>query len=473
MHLRLRETRLKIAFPLNSRLGPLVAAGALAALAGCGGGGGMDGAGSQSSTSSTSSTTSSTSSTSRNTAPSGPTIALTADPASVERGAYTTLTWSASDASSCSASGGWSGSEATSGSTSTNGITTGTTYTLTCSASSGVSSSKSVQVTVGSGAPTGGQVQRPSYNTGDGFFVLDGKLYDANGNEFRIRGVNRCHFDSDSQPGISHSKANAVRMFMYELSYGASVYTNVLQTQHIDYNEVPIVSLPMFPDNTLTSGSQSTSELSAAVAWWVANAKTFATLSKYLIVNIANEWGPSNSTVWRDSYISAIAKMRAAGYTGPLLIDSGGYGQDPADILTYGEAVFNSDPQKNVIFSYHDYSPVSSLAFFPQFAALASQGIVVIIGEFGPGRDIGPSPTVLTPGQVITTAESNNLGWIVWAWDDNDLGGGKSDNNWFSMTYAGPGIYNVASDLTEYGQDVVLNSTYGLSALATPASIFQ
>ena len=395
---------------------------------------------------------------------------LTAGPSTISKGSSAMLTWSSSNASSCTASGGWSGSVATSGSKSTGALSASTGYTLSCTGSGG-SATQSTTVAVSSPS-TNGQVQRPSYNTGDDF-VLDGKLYDANGNEFRIRGVNRCHFDSDSQPGISHSKANAVRMFMYELSYGASVYTNVLQTQHIDYNEVPIVSLPMFPDNTLTSGSQSTSELSAAVAWWVANAKTFATLSKYLIVNIANEWGPSNSTVWRDSYISAIAKMRAAGYTGPLLIDSGGYGQDPADILTYGEAVFNSDPQKNVIFSYHDYSPVSSLAFFPQFAALASQGIVVIIGEFGPGRDIGPSPTVLTPGQVITTAESNNLGWIVWAWDDNDLGGGKSDNNWFSMTYAGPGIYNVASDLTEYGQDVVLNSTYGLSALATPASIFN
>jgi mannan endo-1,4-beta-mannosidase len=330
-----------------------------------------------------------------------------------------------------------------------------------------------VKITLASGAPTGGEVQRPSYNTGDGFFVLNGKLYDANGNEFRIRGVNRCHFDSDAQPGISRSKANAVRMFMYELSYGAATYTNVLQNQHIAYDEVPIVSMAMFPDNTLTSGSQSTTELSADVAWWVANAKTFAPLSKYLIVNIANEWGPSNSTVWRDSYISAIAQMRDAGYTGPLLIDAGGYGQDPADIINYGAAVFNSDPQKNVIFSYHDYSPVSSLAFFPQFAALASKGIAVIIGEFGPGRDIGPSPTVLTPGQVITTAETNGLGWIAWAWDDNDLGNGKSDNNWFSMTYAGPGIYNVASDLTEYGQDVVLNSTYGLSVLATPASIFE
>jgi hypothetical protein len=41
------------------------------------------------------------------------------------------------------------------------------------------------------------------------------------------------------------------------------------------------------------------------------------------------------------------------------------------------------------------------------------------------------------------------------------------------MTYAGPGIYTSAADLTDYGQDVVLNPTYGLSKLAKPASIFN
>jgi hypothetical protein len=79
---------------------------------------------------------------------------------------------------------------------------------------------------------------------------------------------------------------------------------------------------------------------------------------------------------------------------------------------------------------------------------------------------------LITPGQVITAAETNGIGWLGWAWDDNDLADGKSDNNWFSMTYAGPGIYTQTSDLTTFGQKVVLNPTYGLQVLAKPASIF-
>ena len=84
-----------------------------------------------------------------------------------------------------------------------------------------------------------------------------------------------------------------------------------------------------------------------------------------------------------------------------------------------------------------------------------------VFGEFGPGRNIGPSPTMLTPQQVIGAAEAAGIGWMGWAWDDNNLANGASDNSWFSMTLNGPGMYTSASDLTIYGQQVVLSS-YGL-----------
>jgi hypothetical protein len=324
---------------------------------------------------------------------------------------------------------------------------------------------------------TSGQVSRPSYNTGPGFFVLNGKLYDANGNEFRIRGVDRNHYDSISQPGISKTGANAVRI-MVATNYGASVarLVSIVQNDHINYKEVPIVMTTETPAGADTSCSSDATVVAAAVANWVATASSWTPLDKYTIINIANEWGPTNSTVWRDSNISAIAKMRAAGYMGTLMIDAGGCGQDMEDLVNYSGAVFSSDPQKNVIFALHAYyntTPANVASRFQQLASLAaSTGAAYAVTEFGPGRDIGPSPTLLTPGEVITNAEANGLGWCAWAWDDNDLGNGASDNNWFSMTLKGPGTYTQASDLTIFGTDVVLNGTYGLSVLAKPASIF-
>ena len=303
-------------------------------------------------------------------------------------------------------------------------------------------------------------VARPSYNTGNGFFIANGKLYDANGYEFRIRGVDRAHYDPDSQAGIAKGGANTVRIFV-ETNYGATVsdLVNVVQTQHINQKQVPIPTSPSTTDGAATSCSTDTTVLSSVVANWVATASSWTPLDKYSIINIANEWGPANSTVG-SSNVSAVASLRTAGYLGTILVDSGGCGQDPDDLLTYASDVLGSDPQKNVMFAYHDYSPASSLTYFPQFAALAaSAGVVIAVTEFGPGNDIGPSPTTLTPLQIITAAETNNLGWLAWAWDDNNLTGGQTNNEWFGMTYNGPGIYTKDADLTMYGQQNVEGCT--------------
>jgi mannan endo-1,4-beta-mannosidase len=402
-----------------------------------------------------------------------PTVTLNVNPTTVSPGSTSTLIWSSTSAANCTASGGWSGVKAASGTAGTAALVAATTYTLTCTSTGGASASQSATVWVASSKA--GAVARPPYNTGDGFFVLNGTLYDPNGNEFRIRGVNRTHYDFGAQPGISNTGSNAVRFFMYRTSIGAATYAAVARNEHIAYKEVPIITMAMFPNDALTACNNDTTQFNAGVAWWVANAATFATLNKYMIINIANEWGPSNSTVWRDSYASAIASMRAAGYLGALMVDSGGCGQDMDDLQKYSGAVFNSDPQKNVIFSFHVYgrtTPANVGSLFAQLSTLrASTGAAYVIGEFGPGRNIGPSPTVVTPGEVITTAEANGLGWLAWAWDDINLENGRADDTWFSMSY-NPSVYTVPADLTIFGKDVVLNPTYGIKALATPATIF-
>ena len=61
-----------------------------------------------------------------------PTVTLMVNPAAVFVGSTSTLTWSSTTATSCTASGGWSGSQATSGSTSSGALNSTTTYRLTC-----------------------------------------------------------------------------------------------------------------------------------------------------------------------------------------------------------------------------------------------------------------------------------------------------------------------------------------------------
>jgi len=81
-----------------------------------------------------------------------PTVTLAANPTNITAGSSSTLTWSTTNASSCLASGSWSGSQATSGTLSVSPSGTSA-YTLTCSGAGG-SAAQSATVTVsGSAAP--------------------------------------------------------------------------------------------------------------------------------------------------------------------------------------------------------------------------------------------------------------------------------------------------------------------------------
>lgn len=79
--------------------------------------------------------------------PAAPTVTLTANPTSVVSGSTAALTWSSSNATSCTASGGWTGSKATSGTENSAALTANASFTLTCSGTGG-SGSASVSVTV-------------------------------------------------------------------------------------------------------------------------------------------------------------------------------------------------------------------------------------------------------------------------------------------------------------------------------------
>src|SRR5215813_10595089 len=88
-----------------------------------------------------------------------------------------------------------------------------------------------------------GKVARPAYNTGSGFFVLNGQLYDPNGNPFRIRGVNQTHYDSNatSAPGMAKAQVNTVRYGMWSINTNAATYESGAM-QHIANDEFVIIT---------------------------------------------------------------------------------------------------------------------------------------------------------------------------------------------------------------------------------------
>lgn len=83
-----------------------------------------------------------------------PTVSLSASLNSIASGQTVTLTWSSSNATSCTASGGWSGARATSGTEATPALTAATTFTLTCTGSGGSSSASTTVSIIGPPAVT-------------------------------------------------------------------------------------------------------------------------------------------------------------------------------------------------------------------------------------------------------------------------------------------------------------------------------
>ena len=81
-----------------------------------------------------------------------PTATLVAYPTVVAMGGTSMLTWSSTNASSCTASGGWSGTLSTNGSHSTAALALTTSYSLTCSGAGGTSSMATATVTISNGA---------------------------------------------------------------------------------------------------------------------------------------------------------------------------------------------------------------------------------------------------------------------------------------------------------------------------------
>jgi len=85
----------------------------------------------------------------------GPVVNLESSTTAVDSGGTVTLNWSSENATTCTASGGWSGTQPTSGSAISAALTSATTFTLTCTGE-GVNAVKSVPVTVNPPKKSGG-----------------------------------------------------------------------------------------------------------------------------------------------------------------------------------------------------------------------------------------------------------------------------------------------------------------------------
>lgn len=294
----------------------------------------------------------------------------------------------------------------------------------------------------------------------DGFKVNGGKLLDAYGNEFVIRGVNNPHiwYDVDNQylayralDTIADYKTNTIRV-VWETSGSAALLAQVLY-RIVELKMIPMVEL----HDATTDNDNSTSKLQSMANYYVGTdvKKVMQDFRAYLLINIANEWSGSD---YQNAYKSAIKTIRDGGLKHTLVIDASGYGQDANSIFSNASALNAADPEKNLLFSVHMYGQYQSAQSVDTVLNQAmTNNVALIVGEFG---------STFTGQQVAWTAitsrcQSNKQGYIAWSWKGNDSANAALD---MAKDWTGP--------LTSWGQDIMVNNTNSIQRTATKASIF-
>jgi mannan endo-1,4-beta-mannosidase len=294
--------------------------------------------------------------------------------------------------------------------------------------------------------------------TSPGFYTQNGKLYDARGSEFVIRGVSNPHIWFADQaylalPAIASHKTNTIRV-VWETSGG----TVPLLSRTL-FEIVRLKMVPMLELHDVT-GSTSSADLTRMVSYYTqADVKqVLLDYRAYLIINIANEW--SGTSNFQSAYQSAITTLRGAGIQHTLVIDGSGFGQDSDSLFNNAAALTSADSQHNLVFSVHMYGNYGSASTVDSVLDRAvSMGIPFIVGEFGPqlqGRNVAWQ-------EIMTRCQANRIGYIAWSWSGNDA---------MSANLNIVNDFNNEALTPSWGRQVMVDHAASIEKTAAKASIF-
>lgn len=310
--------------------------------------------------------------------------------------------------------------------------------------------------------PGTGETEKPDAKPqGNGMYVKNGKLYDGNGNEFIMRGVNVAHA---WYTGKTETSINAIA------SLGANTVRVVLadgaQWDKTSYEEVKniitmceskgLVCIVEVHDHT---GKDSPSEIDTAVNYWLEMKDVLNAHKDYVIVNIANEWLGTwgNASTWTSTYQSAIRRMRSNGIENVIMVDAAGYGQETSSCINNCQSVASADTTGNTMFSLHMYSVAGKDAdtVKSNIDGMLSKGVAFCIGEFGDFQNGGD----VDEATIMQYCTQKNVGYVAWSWKGN---GGTDITLDMSSDWAG-------TNLTTWGKYVFCEPNYGIQATSKMA----
>ncbi|MEH1058777.1 cellulose binding domain-containing protein [Micromonospora sp. CPCC 206171] len=151
-----------------------------------------------------------------------------------------------------------------------------------------------------------------------GFSVANGRLYDANGTEFVMRGVNHAHAwypqQTSSFANVKALGANTVRVVLATgdrwAENSAADLSNVISLCKANR----LICVLEVHDTTGYGEQSGAITLDRAVDYWLSIADALNGQEKYVIVNIGNEpYGNQGYATWATDSANAIKRLRAGG----------------------------------------------------------------------------------------------------------------------------------------------------------------
>lgn len=297
-----------------------------------------------------------------------------------------------------------------------------------------------------------------------GFMVSGTKLYDANGNEFVLRGVNHAHtwFKGNLDTaikGIAATGSNCVRIVLSDgykwTKDDVSSVKNIIQK----CKDNKLIAVLEVHDGT---GSDSIEALESACNYWIEIKDALIGNEAYVILNISNEWtGKWDNKLWRDGYVSVIPKLREAGIKNTIMVDAGGWGQNAKCIQEYGAEVFAADSLKNTMLSVHMYGTAgkNNATITSALQGATNQNLCVCVGEFGYKHSDGD----VKEEYIMKYCTQNNIGYIAWSWKGN---GGGVEYLDLALDWSGSRLS------TDWGE-VVINGENGIKQTSKICSVFK
>ncbi|CAL9589952.1 hypothetical protein SUDANB6_05238 [Streptomyces sp. enrichment culture] len=305
----------------------------------------------------------------------------------------------------------------------------------------------------------------PAHAAPTGFRVENGRLLEASGNDFVMRGVNHAHaWYPDRIGSLAHIKAKGANTVRVVLSSGdrwtrndtadvANVVAQCKRNRLICVLEV---------HDTTGYGEQSGAvSLSRAADYWISVRSALAGQEDYVIVNIGNEpYGNTGYANWTADTKAAVQKLREAGFNHTIMVDAPNWGQDWSFTMRDNAAsVFAADPDRNTVFTIHMYGVFDTAAevgdYLDRFVAAK---LPVVVGEFGHDHSDG------NPDEdaILSVTQQLGLGYLGWSWSGN--GGGVEYLD--MVTGFDP------NRLTPWGQRL-FDGANGIAATAEEAAVYS